>query len=305
MKIFISTTTFAEDSDKPLDLLKGSGIDYSLNSYKRRLSEDEIKKILAEDDYSALIAGTEPLTANVLSGARSLKVISRVGTGLDNIDMDAAEKLSIKILNTPDALTDAVAELTIGLILSALRRLNIADRNIREGIWRKEPGLLFNGKVLGIIGFGRIGRRVAELARGFNAEILFYDSRNILEASAGQVSFKELLSRSDIITIHASGKKSIVSREDIDQMKDGAILINTARGGLVDEEALYDALKSRKLSYAALDGFIEEPYKGRLIGVDNILLTPHIGSYAKEARINMEIEAVSNLIEVLRKMTNG
>jgi len=246
-----------------------------------------------------LIAGTEPLTRDVLKEARSLNVISRVGVGIDNIDLEAARESGIKIFYTPEAPTDAVAELTIGLILNALRRLNLADRNIRNGIWKKEMGSLFKGKTLGIVGFGRIGKRVAEIAKSFGVDVIFSDVQKVETALAKQVFLEELLNSSDIVSIHASGKETIISKKGINQMKNGTILINAARGGMVDEEALYSALLSGKLSYAAIETFAKEPYNGKLAKLENIILTPHIGSYAREARIRMEIEAVENLIKGL------
>ena len=246
-----------------------------------------------------MIAGTEPLTRDVLKEARSLNVISRVGVGIDNIDLEAARESGIKIFYTPEAPTDAVAELTIGLILNALRRLNLADRNIRNGIWKKEMGSLFKGKTLGIVGFGRIGKRVAEIAKSFGVDVIFSDVQKVETALAKQVFLEELLNSSDIVSIHASGKETIISKKGINQMKNGTILINAARGGMVDEEALYSALLSGKLSYAAIETFAKEPYNGKLAKLENIILTPHIGSYAREARIRMEIEAVENLIKGL------
>jgi len=304
MKVFISTTTFGQYSSEPLRLLKEAGISYTLNPYNRKVTETEIKDILKENDYQGLIAGTESLTKEVLGESEALKVISRVGAGVDNIDLTTAKELNIKIYNTPDAVTDAVAELTIGLILSCLRRINLCDKNIRKGIWKKEMGLLLKGKTLGIVGFGRIGGRVADIAKPFGLEVIFYDIQKIKALSARQVSLKELLESSDIVTIHASGRATIVTKKDMGLMKKGAILVNVARGGMVDEDALYDALASSRISSAALDGFAEEPYRGKLIELDNVLLTPHIGSYAKEARIRMESEAVKNLIKGLNEKNN-
>ena len=299
MKVFISTTTFAKYSDEPLKLLKNARVNHSLNPHNRKLNEHEIKEILKNNNYEDLIAGTEPLTRDVLKEARSLNVISGVGVGIDNIDLEAARESGIKVFYTPEAPTDAVAEFTIDLILNALRHLNLMDSNIRNGIWNKKMGLLFRGKALGIIGFGRIGKRVAEIAKSFGVDVVFSDVQKIETPLAKRVSLEELLNSSDIVTIHASGKNTIISEKEIEQMKDGAILINAARGGMVDEEALYDALVSGKISYAAIDTFTKEPYKGKLSELENVILTPHIGSYAKEARIRMEIEAVENLIKGL------
>lgn len=297
MKVFISTTTFAQFSRKPLDILKENKIDFVINPLKRKLSEQEIGNFLEEGPYSGLIAGTEPLTRSVFAKAKSLKVISRVGTGMDNIDLPGARRLDIKVYNTPNVLIDSVAELAIGLILNALRKISLMDRNTHNKAWKKEMGLLFKGKKLGIIGFGKIGRRVAALARAFRVEVIFYDVKAIKTKIAKQVSLAKLIHDADIISIHSSAKDMLISKEEINNMKDGAVIINTSRGSAIDEEALDDGLKSGKIACAALDVFSNEPYSGKLAELENCILTPHIGSYAKEARIQMEIEAVNNLIK--------
>lgn len=298
-KVFISTTTFAEYSREPLTLLKSKGIDYRLNPYKRKLTEEEILRILQNDSYVGLIAGTEALTGRVLENAPALKIISRVGVGLDNVDLKTAKRLKIKVYNTPDVLTEAVAELTIGLIICALRKIVSMDRKMHKRIWDKEMGLLLKGKTLGIIGFGRIGRQVAQIASIFGTRIIFYDVSPVKFKPFKKVSLNNLLGESDIISLHSSAKDVVISGEAISRMKEGAILVNTARSSSIDEDVLYKALMSGKISAAALDVYTEEPYAGKLTNLDNVILTPHIGSYAKEARVAMEIEAAENLIKGL------
>jgi len=300
MKVFVSTSTFAEYDKAPLQLLRKKGIAADLNTKKRKLSEEEIAGVLKSGKYTALIAGIEPLTSAVLNSARGLKAISRVGTGLDNVDLDAARRLGIKVFNTPDVLTDAVAELALGLMLSSLRRIALMDRKMREGRWSKEMGGLLRGKKVGIIGFGRIGRRVAELACAFGAEVFFYDMKGSSSRLAKKVSLPALLKAADIISIHSSGKSAAIAAKEFSLMKKGAVLINTSRGAAVEEKSLIKALKSGKLSFAGLDVFNSEPYKGELSRLDNTILTAHAGSYAKESRIKMELEAVENLIKGLK-----
>jgi D-3-phosphoglycerate dehydrogenase len=297
MKVFISTTTFGKDSQEPLKLLKEKGFEYDLNPHGRKLTEEEITDILGSGMYSGIIAGTEPLTGSALEKADGLKVISRVGVGLDNVDMEAAEKLDIKVRNTPSVLIDAVAEMTLALILCSLRRVASMDRSLRAGTWKKEMGALFTGKTLGIVGLGKIGARVAELGKAFGAEIVFSDLNDIKTETYRQVPLNELFTSSDIISVHLSSKEELISAEEISKMKDGVILINTARGGVINEDALYEGLSSGKVAHAALDVYRTEPYSGKLTELDNVTLTPHAGSYAKEARITMELEAVKNLVE--------
>ena len=296
MKVFVSTSSFAKDDNRPFDMLKEAGLEVSLNPYGRKLFEDEIRGFLHDIDY--LIAGTEPLTQRVLESAKRLKVISRCGTGLDNVDIKAADKLGIKVYNTPYGPTQSVAELTIGLMLDMLRHISKMDRDIRSGLWKKYTGNLLSEKKVGIIGFGKVGQKVAELLMPFGCEIVCYDIRmEDKELKIKIASLDEILRTSDIISIHVSSKGQIIGKEEFKKIKKGAWIINVSRGGVIDESELYKALKKGHLSGAALDVFEQEPYAGPLKELDNVILTPHIGSYAKEGRINMEIDAVKNLLD--------
>ncbi len=298
MKVFISTTTFAQYDELPLQLLMEKGIEYQINPLHKKLTKEELLSFAA--NVEGLIAGTESLSYDVLKELKNLKVISRCGTGLDNVDLKSADKLGIKVFNTPDAPTDAVAELTLGLMLDCLRFISKADRNIRSGAWVKPMGNLLKDKIVGIIGYGRIGKAVAKLVQSFGAKIIVFD---IAKNSDGKlfVSFDQLLKSSDIITLHipAIDKKILIDDNAISNMKQGSFLINTSRGGLVDEDALYNALKTGKLAGAGIDTFNQEPYKGKLVEIENVVLTSHIGSYAKESRIEMEKQAVKNLLKGL------
>lgn len=302
MKIAITTTSFAEFDNQPLQLLKDSGFEPVLNPYGRKLTGDEVVELAA--DAVGLIAGTEPLNRTVLEKLPLLKVISRCGVGMDNVDFEAAVQLNIKVFNTPFGPTLAVAELTIGLILDLLRKVTMMDREMRAGVWKKRMGNLLNGKSVGIIGFGRIGQKTGKLLKAFGCEISYYDSVRIegfKDSRIKRLEMDELLRESDIVTIHVSGKyeKPLLSAKEIEMMKRGAWLVNVARGGVVDEKALFNALKDGRLAGAALDVFEKEPYGGPLKELDNVMLTPHIGSYAKEARVEMEMQVVKNLVEGL------
>ncbi len=303
-KIAITTTSFAKLDNQPLQLLKNSGFEVTLNPYRRKLTGNEVVELTA--DVVGLIAGTETLDKNVLEKSPLLKVISRCGVGMDNVDLEAAEKLNIKVFNTPFGPTLAVAELTVGLILDLLRKTTLMDREMRAGIWKKRMGNLLCGKRVGIIGFGRIGQKTGELLKTFGCEIGYYDSvriEGLKDSKIKMMEMDELLRESDIVTIHVSGKyeKSLLGAKELALMKKGAWFVNVARGGVVDEEALLSALKDGRLAGAALDVFEKEPYNGPFKELDNVILTPHIGSYAKEARVEMEMQAAKNLIEGLRR----
>jgi D-3-phosphoglycerate dehydrogenase len=304
MKIFISTSSFAEYDTSPLNLLKDAGLDIQLNPYGRKLTPDECLSLY--QDIDGLIAGTEALNAEILKSAKNLKVISRCGTGLDNVDINAARDLGIKVFTTPDAPTQAVAELTVGLILSLLRRISLEDRTIRNGGWAKNMGNLLSGKTLGILGLGRIGRRLVELTQPFNLKYIAWDNSPDRQfADRYNVEFAgldDMLARADIVTIHlpyAPGLKDIISERELGLMKPDALLVNAARGGLVNEASLYTTIKEKRIGGAAIDVFEREPYTGPLTGLDNIILTSHIGSYAQEARVEMELQAARNLLHGL------
>lgn len=297
-KIVISTSSFGEYDLLPLQKCRDAGYTVICNPYGRKVAADELVELA--HDAIGLIAGTECLSEEILKQLPKLKVISRCGAGLDNVDVDSAKRLGIKVFNTPDEPTVAVAELTIGLILTLLRKIALMDKEIRNNIWKKRMGNLLFGKQVGIIGFGRIGQKVAELLSAFGVELAYYD----IEPKPHNVNciekkLEDILSWADIITLHCSQPtdyKVLIGKGELRKMKKGAWLVNTSRSGLVDEDSLYSLLKEGYLSGAALDVFGQEPYIGRLKELDNVILTPHIGSYAKEARIQMEIKAVNNLL---------
>ena len=304
--IVITTSSFGKEDAAPLQTLREAGYETIINPYGRKLSEDEVLDILLETKPVGMISGIEPLTARVLERAENLKVISRCGIGLDNIDLDAARNRGIVVLNTPDAPTQAVAELTVGLIFDMLRQISLADRELRKRHWRKETGRLLRGRAVGIIGLGRIGRRVAEMLLGLGAKVVGADVKPEFEwlkrMHIPLVSLGELLSSSEIVCLHVSSTADtgcIIGRRELAAMRREACLVNMSRGAVLDEDALYESLNNGSLSGAALDVFTEEPYRGPLVSLDNVVLTPHIGSYSRESRAEMEMEAVGNLLRAL------
>lgn len=305
MNVLISTSSFARYSREPLDLLESLGATYRLNPQGRKLTTEEIASLLG--DVDGLVAGTEPLTREVLEQAPRLKVISRCGTGLDNVDLAAAAELGIQVRNTPEAHVDAVAELTLAAILDLLRHLSEADRAIRNGEWRKPMGRLLRDKTVGLVGLGRVGRRLIELLEPFRVSILATDPREDLEYAnqhrVEYVTLDDLLERADVVSLHlpfSPDIRHLLNAERLERMRSDSVLINCARGGIVDEDALAQALMNGSIGGAFIDTFEREPYEGPLRDIQNATLTPHIGSYAVEGRIRMEREAVENLIEALK-----
>ena len=299
--IVATTTSFGKECPHLIDMLSKQGLKLVLNPLNRKLTEEELTDLLEKYRPVGILAGTEPITRPVLVRANDhLRVISRVGVGWDNVDRQAANELGIQVFRTTGVLSQAVAELTLGMILSALRTIPFQHKQVCSGVWEKGMGKLLQGKIVGVIGFGAIGQRVGELIVAFGATVLYYDPAPTKVNWAKSVFLHDLLSQSDIVTIHANGLDQILGEKELNLLcKSGVIVVNVARGRLVDEKALCKALNSGRVSYACIDVFEQEPYSGPLTQSDNVILTPHIGSYAREARILMEELAVENLLKGL------
>jgi len=297
-KIVVSTSSFDFDHNPVIQRLRTLGFTVTGNPYRRKLTEDEIIDLLGTDTI-ALLAGVEPLTERVLTGADALRVIARCGTGMDSIDLQAAQRLNISVSNTPEAPAQAVAELTLGLMLDCLRQINHTDRSVRQGEWPRSQGRLLAARTVGIVGLGHIGRRVAALCQAFGAKVIAHDPHpQQISTGVTLVSLSDLLEQADLITLHLPYSPSVhhlINAEAIARMQPGTVLINAARGGLVDEDALCAALNSGHIEAAALDSFEQEPYQGPLCKCNQAILTSHIGSLARETRQRMELEAAENL----------
>jgi len=299
-KVFISTSTFSNLDRSPLELLESKGFEVILNPYKRKLTKEESLNVLP--GISGLIAGLETLDYEVMSQS-NLKVISRCGAGLSNVDLEAARKLDIAVCNTPDGPTNAVAELTLGCLLNLLRMISRMDQDLHEGKWNKKIGGELRGKTLLIIGFGRIGRRLAKLLLSFELNIIVVDPfLNEVNAPFKLLSLKDALPLADIITLHSSGEQCILGDQEFRLMKQGVLLMNAGRGCLINEKVLEEFLNNKTVAGAWLDTFAQEPYQGCLTKYSQVLLTPHVGSYTVETRKSMEMEAVENLIKAFEKI---
>ena len=304
-KVLITTVPFGDKDRLPLDLLENAGVDYLINPYKKKLTEDQLAEIIP--DFDALIAGTEPITEKVLNRAVSLKLISRVGIGLDSVDLIAAQKRKIKVSYTPDAPSHAVAELTIGLMLTLLRAVHVSNSQMHKGKWHRFYGKRLGKVTIGIIGVGRIGTGVLKRLKGFDTSKILVndiepnhdlDSEYKLEWSSKEQIVKE----ADIISIHVPLThltKNLITEKDLYSMKSDTIIINTSRGGIVNEQDLYEVMQSGHLTGAAIDVFEKEPYDGPLKDIERCLLTAHMGSMSVDCRTRMEIESTEDTIRFL------
>jgi len=299
-KILIGLSSFAVHDKTPLERLQETGCRIVENPYKRRLIKNEIMDLLG-GSITGVIAGLEPFDREVLENTK-LKIISRCGSGISNVDLKAAEEFGIKVCVTPDAPTESVAEITVAGILSLLRNIPQMNEELHNGRWAKKIGTELRGKTVAIIGFGRIGRRVASLIKPFNVRIIAVDPDEGIKMEGVEFSsLNKALQESDIVTIHTSGEKEIIGKDEFGLIKHGSFLLNAARGKTISEKSLIDALGEGRVKGAWLDTFTTEPYNGQLKKYPQVIMTPHIASNTLECRSVMEMEAVNNLIRELGK----
>lgn len=285
-------------------MLLDAGFELVCNDTGEKLSFEEQHAMIA--DAFAVIAGTERYDAEMLEGCSELKVIIRFGVGTDNFDLETMKKKGIQVGIISNY--NAVAEFALTLILATLKNLPRLDSEVRRGGWGRYPMRELTGKTVGLVGFGRIGKRLAELLKGFDVKILVYDPflapEAIIERGAVPASFDEVLACSDVVSLHlpaTEATRHIINAESIAKMKDGAYLVNTSRGSLIDESALLEALKSHKLGGAGLDVYEKEPVTAEnpLFQLDNDVLAPHVSALTYETNYNAGIICADSIINVL------
>jgi D-3-phosphoglycerate dehydrogenase len=305
-KPFIAVTvwSFGRLGGDAVKRLKDAGFRIRTNTTSRTLRPEET--LAMARNAVGVIAGVERWDETLFAACPRLQVISRIGVGLDSIDLKAARRHGVKIAITPEPTTQPVAELALGMMLSLLRRLPNYHEVMRKGHWQAIRAGLLSGKTLGIVGLGRIGHRLVELVAPFGVKILVSEPKPdrpfIRRHGIELVSLARLLKESDIVTLHLAYSPAVrhfMNRGCFQKMKRGAFFINTARGPLVEEKALAEALRSGRLAGAALDVFETEPYRGRLTRLPNVMATPHIASFTDESWLGMERQAVDNLLHSL------
>ena len=298
-KILISPPTYGRNEPEA-EILLGKHCEILKNLYGRKLTELELIELA--EDCDAIIAGTEMITGETLNKLSRLKVISRYGAGIDNVDIKAADQLGVKVYRTPDAPARAVAELAVCLIIDAARHTSVMHAEMKNNVWNKYTGFLLEGKNVGIIGLGRIGQKVAELLSPFEVNIRYYDIERKESPYIFEPSLNALLTWAHIITLHCNPPEDgspLFGQDQLAMLKNDAVLVNTARGSLIDEDALCEALLAKPDMTAALDVYRDEPYNGRLREFPNVIMTPHIASAARETRELMDMEAALNCLDGL------
>lgn len=304
-KILITTVPFGAEDRLPIELLENAGIEYLINPFNIKITEEQLADFVT--DFDVIIAGTEPITEKVFNKASRLKFISRVGIGLDNVDLTAAQKRDIKVSYTPDAPTPAVAELTLGFMLSMLRSVHISNSQMHQGQWYRYLGRRLGEITVGIIGVGRIGIGVLKRLKAFGtSKILVNDIEPNIELDSEfkleWTSKEKIYEEADIISLHlplTRLTKNMIRKEHLFTMKSDAIIINTSRGGIFNENDLYEVMQSGHLSGAAIDVYEQEPYSGPLKEIERCLLTSHMGAMSVDCRKRMEIESVEETLRFL------
>lgn len=308
-KVLITPKSYGTYKHKAHPVIKEKGYDIIENTLGRTMTEEEIIEY-AKRDVVGIIVGVDPLPAHVLLQCKDLKAISKYGVGMDNIDLKKAEELGIKVKNAVGTNNISVAEHAIALMFSIARNIPKVVGEVKQGKWARVIGCELTGKRLGLIGGGQIGREVAKRARGLSMDVSIYDPYLNDQKFLDQYGIKlcedleKLLKDSDIVSLHVpltSQTRGIICEDTLKLMKPSAFLINTSRGELVDEEALFKALTNGKLAGAAQDVFSSEPPDAneKLLKLDNFILTPHIGAYTREAVEKMVMVSTHNLLEML------
>jgi D-3-phosphoglycerate dehydrogenase / 2-oxoglutarate reductase len=304
-KVLITTVPFGDRNRLPLDLLEKAGIEYMVNPYKTKLTENQLVDLVK--DCNVIIAGTEPITEKVMTQATELQLVSRVGIGLDSVDLIAARKRGIKVSYTPDAPAPAVAELTLGMMLTLLRSIHISNLQMHQGNWQRIFGRRLSEISVGIIGVGRVGTHLLRCMNGFGRiRLLVNDivpnSKLNQEFNLEWVTKEQIYKEADIISLHlplTPLTRNMICREQLLRMKREALLVNTSRGGIVNESDLHEVMMAGHLGGAAIDVFVNEPYSGKLAEIERCLLTSHMGSMSIDCRFQMEIEATEEAIRFL------
>jgi len=305
-KVLVTPRSLTRDGHPALERLGDAGLEVVFSSPGRFPTEDELIGLLP--GCMGYLAGVESITARVLDAADMLKVISRNGTGIDNIDVATAEKKGIRICRALGANAHGVAELTFAHILAIVRSVTFSDATLKGEDWKRRKGIELQGRTLGLIGCGRVGKLVARMALSFEMKVLAFDPYQDPDFEPGAdfryCPLADVLSQSDIISLHCqppADAKPVIDREAIAMMKDGVYLINTARASLIDPEAALDALESGRVAGMTLDAFeTEPPTDWRLVKHSGVIATPHIGGYTTESVDRAVSAAVDNLLEVIQ-----
>ena len=292
-KVFIATSSFSELTKTFENKAKKKNFIFKKNPLKKKLTSNQLIKYAKDCNY--IVAGTEIYNQNTINKLTKLKYIFRLGSGIDNVDINHLNKKKIIFKKSKITPEIAVAELVVGYIFSTYRNIIQHNNNLKNKIWKKQMGLILNGKTIGIIGYGKVGKYLYKILKNFGAKILVNDKKKI---DIKNTNINKLIKNSDIISLNVNlnSKEKILDKKKLKLCKKNSLIINTSRPEVIDYNFLYQMLKKKEILGAGIDVFTEEPYSGKLINLENVILTPHIGSYSKEIRSKMEKEALKNIL---------
>lgn len=305
-KVLVTSNSFGKYDQEPIKKLEAAGFEVVRNPYGRMMEEDEF--IEQMQGAETVILSTEKVSKKVIDACPDLKMISRYGVGLDNIDLDYCKEKGIPVTVTRGGNSNAVAEFAVTLILAASKGILASGMKAKEGKWKKFNGLDLTEKTVGIVGLGAIGREVAKKLQGFDVKILaydvYYDEEFVNKYHIKKTSLEDLIKNSDVITLHAPaiGDKPLLGEKEFSEMKDRVVIVNAARASLIDTDALLKALDSGKVFAAGLDVHEHEPeYDERFFKYDNVILTPHNAAITREATDKTSMMAVDHILEYFAK----
>ena len=307
-KVAITSEYFGKFSDEAFTILKDNGFEVIENKYDKFLDKEE-EIISLSKEANAIICDLEEISQNVIDQSPNLEIIARRGVGTDSVAVNYAKEKGIKVARTLGVVEKPVAELVMSFILNISRRIIPLNKEMHQGKWNKILGNSLEGKTLGIIGMGNIGEEITRKAKAFDLDVIYYDVERKLEVEEKfemeYSSLDELYQKADIITLHVPLNKhteNLIDYEALKKMKKKAILINTARGAVVNNKDLKKALDSDLIAYAAVDVFDTEPKTDSvLVDCDNVLLTPHVGTFTEEIFIKMDVLAAQNVVDFFNK----
>ena len=305
-KVMVTSRSFGNASTEPFDILKDAGVEVVNKSVG--FDQAEFERTIV--DYDALVIGAHPFPPEVMARCEKLQIICKHGVGLDNIPLEKAKEQGIAVCNAPGTNSNAVADLAFGMMLDLARKISLADKKVRQGEWKVVVGVDVCNKVLGLLGFGAIAKNVARRAKGFGMTALVYDPyiTQVPEEFSSYVTlcdFDTVINKADFVSLHlplTDETRNMISAKELSKMKKGAFLVNTSRGGIVNEKDLYEALKNGHLAGAAMDVSAVEPVPADnpLRELDNVIITPHIGMYSKEAIGAISVLCAQNVASKLQ-----
>jgi D-3-phosphoglycerate dehydrogenase len=305
-KVLITSHSFGKEGNEAFDILNEAGVDYILEHKSKLWTEEEI--ICYSKDVDGIIVGADSITRNIIDNSKNLKIIAKHGVGFDNIDMEAAKERGLLVTIGVGSNSIAVAEMAVTLMMNLARNINLCNNETKKGQWKRKIGVELKGKTIGLVGLGKIGKETAKRVLGFDTKVIAYDpfpdNDFAQKYNIDFVEINELLKQSDFISLHLplmKSTKNLINKDNLKYVKPTAFIVNTSRGGIINENDLYEFLKCNKIAGAAIDAFQNEPPAGNpLLDLENVIATPHLGAYTHDAVNNMSVMSAQAIADFIK-----